>query len=337
MAGFTWRSSFCASALAVLASCGNHAATRSAKRSPRPGWGARVALAIDVHADKPLDDFPVPIRLTPDRIDPTRYAADGHDLRFTDAAGVDLPYEIESISPTRGVVLWLRVPHLGTGATRVAMYFDNPKATYLAGSDSRSVWRAGFAGVFHCIDDGIDSSPSEDATNVVGTNPAEGVFGPGFYFATKKLDALTATLPALAGDRTLCAWVRPDALDGHARIAGSTGFALDRERGGVRCGDATAANGLAVDTWRYACCVHHAGSDSISIDGVPAGTPGRSRDDAPQAAFEVGGAHTDPPAKRFAGAIDEVRISRVARDANWLSAEAAARGNVVAFGAIENL
>jgi hypothetical protein len=53
--------------------------------------------------------------------------------------------------------------------------------------------------------------------------------------------------------------------------------------------------------------------------------------------FEVGGAHGDVPAKRFAGAIDEVRISSVARDPAWLAAEVATRGDVVGFGAIESL
>ena len=336
MAGFTWRSSRCASVL-LVAACGGHAAQTSAKHSPRPGWSARVALAIDVHAQQPLDDFPVPIRITPDRIDPKRYAADGHDLRFTDASGVDLPFEIESISASRGALVWLRVPHFdGAGPTRLTMYFDNPKAPYLAGSESRTVWRAGFAGVFHCIEDGVDSSPLEDATAVTGTNPAEGVFGAAFYFGTKKVDAVTATIPKLAGDATLCAWVRTDGIEGSARIAGAPGFALDRERGGIRCNQTLAANALAVDAWRYACCVHHAGIDMVFVDGVPSSKPSHSPG-AGSTAFEVGGTHGDLPAKRFAGALDEVRISSVARDPAWLAAEVATRGDVVAFGAIENL
>jgi len=310
---FTWRSSRCVSAI-VLAACGGHAGTHgAAKHSPRPGWGARVAIAIDVHAQQPLADFPVPIRITPDRFDLKRIAADGHDLRFTDSAGVDLPFEIESLTPSHGGLVWLRVPMLAQGPTRFEMYFDNPTAPYLAEGETRTVWRAGFTGVFHCIDDGVDSSPAAAATGVVGTNPAEGVFGEAFYFATKKLDALTATLAPAAGDRTLCAWVHPDGVDGVARIAGVTGFALDRDRGGLKCNDAVAPNALAVDTWRYACCVHHAGFDAVFVDGVAAGRPGRSPDKAPAAAFEVGGRHDDPPAKRFA------------------------KGDVVTFGAIENL
>ncbi len=334
-----WRSLLCAS---VLVSCGGGhrpPARTTAPRSPRPGWGARIALSIDLRADQPLVDFPVPIRITPDRVDLGRIASDGHDLRFTDRAGVDLPFEIESITPTRGAVLWVRVPRLegASGPTRLTMYFDNPKAPYLAAREVRTVWRAGFAGVFHCVEDGVDWSPSEDATGSVGTNPAEGVFGEALYFGTKKLDALTATTAALAGDRTLCAWVRPDGVEGTARIAGAAGFALDRVRAGLRCNDAAAANALATDAWRYACCVHHAGVDTIFVDGIPSGTRGRSRDTAPATAFEIGGAPKDPPAKRFAGIVDEVRLSSVARDASWLAAETATRGNVVTFGPVENL
>lgn len=333
----TWRSSRFVSAI-VLAACGGHAGTHAvAKHSPRPGWGARVAIAVDLHAAKPLADFPVPIRITPDRFDLKRIAADGHDLRFTDSAGIDLQFEVESLTPSHGGLVWLRVPALAQGPTRLEMYFDNPNAPYLAESETHTVWRAGFAGVFHCVEDGVDSSPAGAATGVVGTNPAEGVFGEAFYFGTKKVDALTATLAPVAGDRTLCAWVRPDGIEGVARIAGAPGFALDRDRGGLKCNDAVAPNALAVDTWRYACCVHHAGFDAVIVDGVATGRPGRSPDKAPAAAFEVGGRHEDLPAKRFAGVIDEVRVSNVARDAAWLAAEAAAKGDVVTFGAIENL
>jgi hypothetical protein len=340
MAVSTWRSSRCASAIAavVLGACGGGTKTHAAaKHSPRPGWGARVALAIDVHAEQPLADFPVPIRITPDRFDLKRIAADGHDLRFTDSAGVDLQFEVESLTPSHGALVWLRVPALAAGATHLEMYFDNPNAPYLAESETRTVWRAGFAGVFHCVEDGVDSSPAGAATGVVGTNPAEGVFGEALYFSTRKLDALTATLAPVSGDRTLCAWVRPDGVDGVARIAGSTGFALDRDRGGLQCNAAIAPNALAVDTWRYACCVHHGGFDTLFVDGVAAGRPGRSPEKAPAAAFEVGGRHEDAPAKRFAGVIDEIRVSNVARDRAWLAAEAAAKGDIVTFGAIENL
>jgi hypothetical protein len=325
--------------LLCVAACsgGRGTSARATHASPRPGWGARVTLAIDVHAQQPLTDFPVPIRITPDRFDLKRIAADGHDLRFTDGAGVDLPYEVESMTPSHGGLVWLRVPALAQRPTRIEMYFDNPAAPYLAESETRTVWRAGFAGVFHCIEDGVDSSPAAAATGVVGTNPAEGMFGEAFYFATKKIDALTATLAPVAGDRTLCAWVLPDGVDGVARIAGAAGFALERERGGLKCNDAVAPNALAINTWRYACCVHHGGFDNLYVDGAAAGRPGKSPDKAPAAAFEVGGRHEDPPAKRFAGVIDEVRVSNVARDPAWLAAEAAAKGDVVTFGAIENL
>ncbi|MEO8550048.1 MAG: DUF2341 domain-containing protein [Kofleriaceae bacterium] len=334
MAGSTWRSLLCATAAAC--SAGHAPRPRSTHASPRPGWGARLALAIDVHTTQPLVDFPVPIRITPDRIDLRRIAKDGHDLRFTDGAGVDLPFEIESLTPSHGAVIWVRISELA-GPTRLLMYFDNPSAPYLDGSEARAVWRAGFSGVFHCVEDGVDSSPAGEATGVVGTNPAQGVFGEAFYFATKKVDALTATIAPFEGDRTLCAWVRPDGVDGAARIAGTNGFALERDRAGLRCNGALAPNALATDAWRFACCVHHAGTDVVFVDGIATGRPGHSSDRVAGTAFEVGGRHEDPPVKRFAGMIDEVRMSRVARTPAWLAAEAATKGDFVTFGAVEKL
>ncbi len=336
---FTWRSLLCASALVGACKPAHPAEAPSvvAKSSPRPGWRARAALAIDLHAAKPLVDFPVPIRLTPDRFDFKRIASDGHDLRFTDEAGVDLTYEIETITPSHGAVIWLRAPKLEAAPTKITMYFDNPKAPFLAASESRAVWRAGFAAVVHCGEEGGDSSPREATTGVIGTNPAEGVFGGAYYFATKQLDAVAVTTEPLEGDRSMCVWVRPDRVTGTARIAGAKGFALDRVQAGLACGAAQAPSTLAVYSWTYACCVHHAGSDALFVDGLAAGTPGAAKDAAPDTAFEAGGAHTDKPAKRFAGMLDELRISHVARDPAWLAAEVAARGDVVAFGPVENL
>ncbi|CAN5654271.1 hypothetical protein BH11MYX1_BH11MYX1_46990 [soil metagenome] len=339
MAAFTWRSLLCVSALCCACKPAHLAATPVGAKgpSPRPGWGARTALAIDLHATRPLVDFPVAIRLTPDRFDFKRIAVDGHDLRFTDDAGVDLTYEIEVIT-TRGAVIWLRMPRLEVGApAKVTMYFDNPAAPYLDATESRQVWRAGFAAVIHGVEEGGDSSPHQATTGVVGTNPAEGVFGAALYFATKQLDAVSVKTEPLDGDRSLCVWIRPDAVEGKARIAGATGFALERDGAGLRCGDATAPNTLAAGGWRYACCVHHAGRDALFVDGIAAGTPGKAKDTAPDTAFEAGGAHTDKPAKRFAGILDELRISHLARDPAWLAAEVAERGDVVAVGAIEDL
>ncbi len=336
---FTWRSLLCASALigACKPAPPSSAPGAGPHASPRPGWGARVALSIDLRATKPLLDFPVAIRLTPDRFDFKRIAADGHDVRFTDAAGVDLTYEIETLTP-RGAVIWLRLPRLEVAAvTKVTMYFDNSKAPYLDASEGREVWRAGFAAVIHGIEGAGDSSPRDATTGVVGTNPAEGVFGAAYYFATKQLDAVSVKTEPLDGDRSLCMWIRPDSVEGKARIAGSTGFAIDREQAGLKCGEAIAPSSLAIYSWRYTCCVHHAGRDVLFVDGLATGKPGTSKDTMPDPTFEVGGAHGEKPAKRFAGMIDEIRISHLARDPAWLVAEVAERGNVVAFGAVEDL
>ena len=113
--------------------------------------------------------------------------------------------------------------------------------------------------------------------------------------------------------------------DGNAATCangGTIGFAAD--------------DAATVDAWHAACCVHHGGVDSVFVDGVLVGKPARSVVQ-PTTAFEVGGAHGELPAKRFAGTIDEVRVSNVARDPAWLAAEFATRGDVVAFGAIELL
>lgn len=292
-----------------------------------------MELTIDLGAAE-LYDFPVPIQLTPDRVAPTSYALDGHDLRFTDRTGVDLPFDIEAISPRRGAVIWVRVPRLA-GPTGITMYYGSKDARTLDPAEARSVWKRGYTEVLHCVDESNDVSTRQNPTTTTNTNPADGVFGPALYFGSKQVDAVTSQLPALAGDRTLCAWVKPGSLEGQARIAGVKGFALDRDGTGVRCGNARAPNQLAVDRWANVCCVHQAGKDQLVVDGVPAGKPAASSGSIADRTFELGGGHGEPAAKRFVGAIDEVRVSDTARGVPWLLAETLSRGPVVTFGSPE--
>jgi glucose/arabinose dehydrogenase len=65
-----------------------------------PGWQARRKLTFDNSAQSgALVDFPVLVTLDPTRINYARTKPGGADLRFADAAGDPLPYEIETWTP----------------------------------------------------------------------------------------------------------------------------------------------------------------------------------------------------------------------------------------------
>ncbi|HEY0254177.1 MAG TPA: DUF2341 domain-containing protein [Kofleriaceae bacterium] len=323
----------CASTLAlVAAACGGHPTPKHI--SPRPGWTGRMQLQIDLGAAE-LFDFPVPVRLTADRLAPASYAVDGHDLRFTDESGVDLAYDIETISRQAGALIWVRVPRI-SGPTKLTLYYGSPDALVLDPNEAHSVWKRGFVHVLHCVDETNDVSPHQNATAATNTMPADGVFGPARYFATRQVDAVTSQLVPMTGDRTLCAWVKPDSIEGQTRIVGAKGFAIDREGSALRCGGALTQNVLAVNAWRDVCCVHRAGVDTLVVDGAPIGKPGRSTA-GPDRTFELGGTHGDAAAKRFVGTIDEVRISDVARGLPWLVAESHTRAEIVTFGPPEKI
>jgi biopolymer transport protein ExbB len=331
MVACTWRSSRCASAVVAIAlvACGGSKPRHTAKRSPRPGWGARVELAIALPNAVPLEAFPVPIRLAPDHIDYARIARDGHDLRLTDASGVDVPYEIETFAPGKTSWLWVRLPRAEPNLpTKLWLYFDNPRAPYLDPSESREVWIGRFAGVYHLTEDVADSSSNQNTTSPRGMTPSDGVIGPARFFSGKPADAITGALPAMQ-EVTACAWVRTESTTGTAVIVDAGGVELAREGTGVRCGGAAAANVFVHDRWRYVCCVARGGTATVFVDGVPSTRTGRLRTGR-TTKLAIGAAP-------WAGAIDEVRVSNVARDADWLGSERASVGDVVKFGAIQNL
>jgi hypothetical protein len=333
MAAFTWPSSACASAVVALVACGanHHAAPAGTSASRRPGWAARVDIAIKLPNASVLTEFPVPLRLTRERVDFARIASDGHDLRFTDSNGVDVPFEIERFDARKVTWVWVRLPRVEPGRdTRLMMYFDNPKAPYLEPSEARTVWGAELAGVYHLDDTIDDSSPAQSATSGTGMSPADGIVGPAHYFAGKPIDDITSTTAALpSAQHAICAWANTDQIGAgrSVMLAGYATFALLRQGADARCGSAAAANAFAIGTWRQVCCVHAGNVDQIYVDGVPAAKAPAAHEDA-GGTLHIGGGS-------WIGVIDEVRVSRVAPSADWIATDhAAMTTDVATFGAV---
>ncbi len=220
--------------------------------------------------------------------------------------------------------MWVRLPRVEPGReTRLVMYFDNPKAPYLASSEARTVWRADFVGVYHFDDPIDDSSPRQSPTSGTGMSPADGIVGPARYFA-KPIDLVTSQTAALPAERTLCAWAATDQIGaGSVTLAGYQGFAITRGGADAHCGPAIAANAFAIGAWREVCCVVAGGATTLYVDGVPSKS-------ARGGATAVGKLHIGA---HWIGVIDEVRVATVARDADWITADhAAMTGDVAMFG-----
>ena len=119
--------------------------------------------------DETAYNVPVAIQLTKSNFEFAQANADGSDLRFTDANGNPLPYEIEHWTPNPGGDIWVLVPKIIAGATaadktnQIIMYWGNSEAQSLSNSEVVFTAEDGYIAVWHMIED-PKVEPIKDAT-----------------------------------------------------------------------------------------------------------------------------------------------------------------------------
>jgi autotransporter-associated beta strand protein len=105
-------------------------------------WSHSTRIAFPGYtASETLTNFPMLVRLDSTQVPGFSYAqmafSNGADLRFTDASGVELSYEIEQWNPAGTSLVWVKVPALSKGGSIIA-YWGNPQATASTSPDSLS-------------------------------------------------------------------------------------------------------------------------------------------------------------------------------------------------------
>ncbi|MEP0842337.1 MAG: DUF2341 domain-containing protein, partial [Phycisphaerae bacterium] len=290
-----------------------------------------------------LTNFPVLIKLTPDRVDYSGFAPGGADIRFSDGdATTALPFEIEAWDPNGTSLIWVSVPVLDDPRDSVVMYWGNPGIP--DGQDPAGVWAPGHLAVHHFggVSEVLDSTANNrDATNPLNSSSVAGVvgLGRGFNGAGEYADLGSSFLSGLP-QFTLSGWINPAAIDGRRGIFGqndviefafnilanASGTDLDLwTTGGA---DTRASYNLALNEWHHIAGVGTPTATFVYIDGVLAATvAGNTGNYGTSTAFTVkigGGVADDLSAAAhvyFAGQMDEVRMAGVGRSADWIANE----------------
>jgi len=151
-------------------------------------WSWKSEISLDGYSgSSTLTNFPVLIKLgsnIPNFDYADVEAADGSDLRFTDAdRSVVLPYEIEVWDTNATSYIWVRVPIL-TSSTKILAFWGNSGATVSPSyTTDGSVWSEGYVGVYHFAETGSpaiydDSSPYDnDIWGSMNSSEAAGNIG----------------------------------------------------------------------------------------------------------------------------------------------------------------
>ncbi|WP_247842716.1 MotA/TolQ/ExbB proton channel family protein [Pseudomonas sp. MWU12-3103b] len=277
---------------------------------------------------------------------------DGADLRFVAADDKTvLNHQIESFDALMGMALiWVDVPNVEGGQRQdIWMYYGNQKAP--ATGNGQLTFDPNYTALYHF--DGATGTPAKDTTAYGNTAQSatgaaiDGVIGRALQFSGQPL--LLPASPSLqhsAGSAfTFSAWLRLDQANGEqlilARREGANSLLVGVNQGvpfveidGQR---AVASQPLNPGQWQHVALTAEGSKVSLYINGRESATLAQAMP-AFNSVMAIGGDLTAGPFQPFVGAIDELRLSKVARPAPLLLADATAQGaesKLVAYGVDE--
>lgn len=308
----------------------------------------KVRHRIDINSafiDKPLEAFPLCIRVPAAYLKTDALSPDGRDARVVDANGNVLPHELVAWSD-RGIELYTQWTLANDSPQWLYLYYGNPDASAAPAAD---VWDEHYRAVLHLAGDAKDASGagSDVAPEGSVTLSDEGAV---FTEAAGHLSIPPAAFNGLGeqltitvrfqmregpGLQNLLAGRRTDGPEEWFNFGIKTPNIVhtNATSNGQRAPELNPA-GIAPGQWHTAIVRYDARdrSRTICIDGVvferDESLPGPLR--VNEVRIGRGMLHFEP--WQFHGVIDEVRIAATARSDAWMKAEAGclAELNVVA-------
>lgn len=277
---------------------------------------------------------------------------DGADLRFVAADDKTvLNHQIESFDALMGMALiWVDVPNVEGGQRQdIWMYYGNQKAP--ATGNGQLTFDPNYTALYHF--DGATGTPAKDTTAYGNTAQSatgaaiDGVVGRALQFSGQPL--LLPASPSLqhnAGSAfTFSAWLRLDQASGEqlilARREGANSLLIGANQGvpfveidGQR---AVATQALNPGQWQHVALTAEGSKVTLYINGREGATLAQAMP-AFNSVMAIGADLHEGPFQPFVGAIDELRLSKVARPAPLLLADATSQGaesKLVAYGVDE--
>lgn len=322
----------------------------------QPDWAYRKPITVDggpkggaIGGD--AGRTPVLVRLHTGNFNFQDVNESGNDLRFVGADDKTvLNYQIEQFDPLLGIALvWVDVPALTVAPQQLWMYYGNPKAPAY-GNGQRS-FDSDYTLVYHFSEANV---PARDTTaygnhsqtavvSIDGTVIGKGAKLGG---APLMLPATPSLEMAAGGKFTFSAWVRPEKLGANQLIYARRGngaellIGVDSGVPFVQVNGKRSSPGQPIQAgqWSHIAVKGDGQNVALLVGGrpsvsLPASVPAMNSSAAIGGDTEAGS--TLAP---FSGAIDEVRLSRVARPDALLLADAVTQGgdsHLVAFGVDE--
>ncbi len=291
--------------------------------------GANIAAGVSV------TDFPLLVRFTSANFNFAQAQSDGRDVRFTNSAGVFLPYQIEHWDAVAGkAAVWVRMPTISGNTTQeIKVHWGKSGVNSLSRGANVFSSANGYASVIHLGTTLTDETGMSAPSNLNST-VSDGLIGKARTFAAGQgvLCGTSLTgLPMGSGPFSTGVWVRtakspsdilgwgisePSAKKTHMQLFSPPHIRMDCWFGSAGV-EGTAS--IPDSEWAYVVHTFQTTGTRLYVNGVlDATNNGGTMNYQNPSRFEIGGwAGT----YSFVGDIDEVRISKVVRSADWVKLE----------------
>jgi hypothetical protein len=303
------------------------------------GWqhsGSMHILTTPEGANLPAtateEGFPLLVRLNTDGFDFSQAKANGEDIRFADASGKPLAYQIEEWDADAGTAsIWVRIPVIkGNAHQAIKMFWGKTDAA--SESSGAAVFNEsnGYLCTFHMADPVKDEVGALTAKDT-GTTASAGMIGKSRRFDSGKginCGEKITTFPTGSNPHSSEVWFKAEKPNTHPFAWGNeqaqgkvTMVFKSPPRVRMDCynsaGNVETNTPLAMSQWVHVVHTFEEGKAKLYVNGV---LDGENKGGLPlnvksPARMYIGGWYGN---YQFVGDIDEVRVSKVTRSADWV-------------------
>ena len=314
-------------------------ATAASTFAQYPAWKNTGSLFLNTTPDganipaaASEEGFPVLVRLHKDFFNFAAAKPNGDDVRFS-ADGKPLAFQIEQWDAAAGAAsIWVRMPTIkGNARQELKVHWGKPDAA--SESDGKAVFGEsnGYLSVFH-MGDGVSDEVGSVQTKDVGTTATAGMVGPARHLGGKQgifCGEKIENYPVGSAPHSTEAWLRAENSNGRTLAWGN-----EHGQGKVvmhfqspphvkmECyfsgADVASVGRLPMNEWVHIFHTYEKGESRIYVNGELSNTS--KTPNAPlalktPARLYIGGWYNNYD---FVGDLDEVRISKVTRSADWV-------------------
>lgn len=319
------------------------------------GYQDSCVITLDhtkVSGSSNLTDFPFYLDLTMDTLRTaanggTVQNSNGYDIVFSNADNTEaLDFELVNYNPNSGnIKAWIKVPTLSANTDTDIKIFWN-KSGVSTNPSTANTWSNNYQSVWHFDDNVSDELGANNGTDN-GTSSAAGLLGNSRSFNNNNDndDYVDVGNFDVSGSAiTISGWLKADDFDtDDGRILSKADgtstndhwFMLSTvDNSGMKLRFRLKTNGstttlvgnggqLSAGTWYYANAVYDGSSMYLYLNDAQVGSTSKSGNISTNSAKDVFIGNNPPNGnnRQFDGKLDEIRISSVARSADWIATE----------------